>query len=99
MSKYLGTLALFQMFGHDILNIVHVLTTIRFLAGSALQYTYRIIEGQGHGVRTMDYNLAADGNSTCFRHFVPERNISSGMDMLIYYFIRKQVIFVFVSAS
>ena len=34
-------------------------------------------------------SMAADGNNTCFRHFVPERNISvfssagCGMDMLM----------------
>ena len=53
MSKYFGTLALFQTFGHDVLNIVHVsiggfvicverCSTMQCLAGTA-QYLLNCI--------------------------------------------------------
>ena len=80
MSKYLGTLAFFQTFGHDILNIiVHVLiggfvicvercSTMGFLVLIELLRAGHAVRSTGTG-KEMHYNvMAADGNYACFRH-------------------------------
>ena len=65
MPKYIGTLVLFQTFGHDVLNIVHVsiggfvicverCSAMRCLAGTA-QYLLNCILRR----------IVADGNDTC----------------------------------
>ena len=78
ISAILSTPSLFHMFGHDIQVLVGGFVTcvkrcsiITFLAGSA---QYICCSNNALEVYTK-LSMAADGNYTCFRHSVRERNI------------------------